>query len=938
MAPDIPSATYRLQFNNQFSFQDAKAILPYLASLGISHVYASPIFYAAPGSMHGYDVRDPNRLNPELGSQEDFDAYVEELHRLGMNQILDFVPNHMGVSEGENRYWADVLEHGPSSKYAVFFDIDWHPVKAELANRVLLPILGTQYGIALESGDLRLDFDGLSFHVLYYETKLPICLKTALPILQFARNRLSLGQEDPHLTEFQSILTAVKHLPNACETDTAFRLERARETEVCKQRLKKLLEASSEIRTALENAVQKWQVTRGDSNSCNALDQLLEAQSYRLSYWKVAGEEINYRRFFDINSLAAIRMELPEVFETTHRLITELLRSGKASGIRIDHVDGLADCEGYLRRLQQRYSAALGLPAEANALYLLVEKILTGHERLRSSWPVHGATGYEFANQVISVLIDPGAERMLTSTYEKFIGRRLYWEEEVYRSKMLASLVLMAGEINFLGHMLNQLTEKTRCFRDFTLNSLTSAIREVVACFPVYRSYMKPGEPVSEEDRKIIHKSISAARKLNPAIDRSIFEFLRDVVLAPTEEHRYVLDPFDRDRFITKFQQITGPLTAKGVEDTASYRYNRLLALNDVGGEPDQVGISVDHFHRANLERLQTFPHSLLATSTHDTKRSEDVRARLAVISARPLEWSRSVRRWSILNRKYKVELEGRLVPTENEEYLLYQTLIGAWPFEALHDPVPEEFRLRIRNYMLKVLREAKVNSNWIDPDEKHEAGVLAFIDSILSEEKSKRFLDTFRTTASDFAHLGAINSLSQTLLKLTVPGVPDIYQGTELWDLSLVDPDNRRPVDYAMRKNCLQSIEQADSAELMQNWRDGRIKLLLLSRMLRFRRERKQLFDQGKYEPVTVQGEYRNLVIAFRRCHEASQIVVATPRLSQDLGFPPLGDYWKDTALELNVRGNWRNIFTGQEIATKENLEMAVLFRDLPFAVLELV
>lgn len=934
---NIPSATYRLQFNKDFRFEHAREILPYLKSLGISHVYASPIFFAMPGSMHGYDVRDLNRLNPELGSEEDFELYVQALQEREIGQILDFVPNHMGVNEGENPFWMDVLEHGPSSRYAGFFDIDWQPIKPELANKVLLPVLGTQYGVALEAGHLKLHFDGSCFTVSYYETKFPICMRTSLPILQFARNRIALDSENENLAEYHSILTALKNMPPAADTDPTARVERARETTVTKRRLANLCGQCEEIRNAINHAVEKWQVVEGDTTTCDALDQLLTAQSYRLSYWRVAGEEINYRRFFDVNSLAAIRMELPEVFEATHKLVTELLRTGKATGLRIDHVDGLADCDAYLTRLQQRYCAVKGIPYEEKALFLLVEKILTGHEKLRQAWPVHGTTGYEFANQVISVLIDSSAERALTEIYQQFTGRYDRWEQIVYRSKGLVSVVSMAGEINYLGHMLNQLAQKTRCYRDFTLNALIFAIREVVACFPIYRTYMIPGEPISEEDRRMINKAISGARAMNPSMDRSIFEFLRDVVLVPTEQNQYVLNAVERGRFITKFQQVTGPLTAKGVEDTASYIFNRLVALNEVGGEPDEMGQSVEQFHRKNNERLASFPHSMLTTSTHDTKRSEDVRARIAAISERPLAWRQSVKKWRILNRQHKIEVDGRQAPDGNEEYLLYQTLVGSWPFEAVEQPITSDYVARIQNYMLKAMREAKVNSNWIEPHQRWEEAVKGFVHVILTDKRARRFRNIFRTAAAEFARLGAINSLSQTLLKLTVPGMPDVYQGTELWDLSLVDPDNRRPVDYSRRRGLLASLDSGrSSAELLEHWTDGRIKLFLTATTLRFRRENPALFAQGRYEPVAAQGEFKDHLVAFRRCTRDRQMVVCVPRLTDKLGFPPIGGCWKDTEIEVSGVGAWKDIFTSRKLDGTKAMPLSSLFAELPFALLE--
>lgn len=892
--------------------------MPYLSRLGISHVYASPFFRAAPGSMHGYDVCDHNELNPELGTREDFEAFSAELQAHGMGLIADFVPNHMGIERALNPWWRDVLENGPASPYARFFDIDWQPVKRELENKVLLPVLGDQYGAVLESDGLKLEYAAGEFLLCYGELTLPLAPRTTVPILQRSVELLA-----PAPAELESIINAIEHLPSRTETAPERVTVRMRERQIIRDRLARLARETPAVETAIAQAVAEY-CDPGDARRFDRLDALISAQPYRLSSWRVAGEEINYRRFFDVNTLAAIRMELPEVFDATHRLLFELIDAGHLTGVRIDHIDGLAQPREYLTRLRER---------GGDGLFLLVEKILGPEEKLRGDWPVEGTTGYEFANQLVQTLVSEPGVAQLAAAYEKFLGFRLDYREVMYRSKKLVMLSSMESEVNGLGHLLNRLSESSRWYRDFTLNALTVAVREVIACFPIYRTYLDPTQPPDESDARVISRAIALARKRNPARERTVFEFLR-ALLVPAKDNPHPVDEELRRAFVLKFQQCTGPITAKGVEDTTFYVFNRLVALNEVGGEPDAPGASLEHFHRQNAARRAEFPHCLLATSTHDTKRSEDVRARIAALSEMPEEWTRAVRRWQTMNRKHRAEIDGEAAPDANEEYLLYQTLIGAWPMEGLSDENRESFTARIQDYMEKALHEAKVNSSWLEPNAAWDEAVRKFIAAILAGG-GNRFPHSIVPLAERVAQLGAVNSLTQTVLKLTSPGVPDFYQGSELWDLSLVDPDNRRPVDYATRRERLERLDSCPPRELLEHWRDGRIKMWTIHRLLSVRREYPALFAEGDYTAIAAAGSCADKVIAFERGTAEAAVLVVVPRLTAELGFPPIGAAWADTKLTATMSaGEWRDIFTGR-VHSGSEFALAELLAELPFAVL---
>jgi len=941
--PRIPTSTYRLQFNRQFTFAQAREIVPYLNALGISDCYASPYFQARAESLHGYDITDHNKLNAAIGSRAEYDAWIADLHAHGMGQIVDFVPNHMGIGEPLNQWWMDVLENGPNSLYAPYFDIQWKPLKSDLQDKVLLPILGDQYGRVLERGELQVHFDAGAFFLRYYDHEFPIAPGTYRHILELALEKLAPFKSEDFYAEFQSIITALEYLPRRTETSPERIAERTREKEIIKRRLERRCQDAPQVQVAVAQAVTQINGTLGEPRSFDALDLLLNDQSYRLAFWRVAAEEINYRRFFDVNDLAAIRMELPEVFDATHRLLLELIGAGAVTGVRVDHPDGLYLPKEYFEKLQRRCAAALGisLPEDGRAIYLLVEKILSGNETLPKDWPIHGTTGYEFGKLVAGLLVDASSEQAITKTFQRFIGHSMHFGHLVYAKKRLVMRQSVANDVNVLGDMLDRLSEKNRWFRDFTLEALARAVRETIACFPVYRTYITPGQPVSEEDRAIIERAVIAAKRRNPALEESVFNFLRDILLFRFPEN---LDDEAREahaHFVLKFQQSTGPIMAKGLEDTAFYIYNRLAALNEVGGEPQHFGFSVDEFHQGNLERQRDWPATLLATSTHDTKRSEDVRARMVAISEVPQLWRSTLQRSRVINRRWKRILDDAAAPDANEEHLFYQTLLGTWPMDAAgqaEETVGPEYIGRIQAYMAKALKEAKMNTSWIQPNEQWDGAMNEFVARVLDPSPKNKFPPSFLPIAEEIARLGAINSLAQIALKLTVPGVPDIYQGNEIWDFSLVDPDNRRPVDYKRRGEMLDSLTGATPEELLQNWPDGRIKLFLTQRLLRFRRDHAALFQHGKYLPINASGTFAECCVAFVREHEGEWIGIVVPRFSSRVGFPPIGEKWKDTIVALPEslsHAGAKEMFTGRDLpANDAGIRVSEAMASLPFAV----
>lgn len=958
----VPRATYRLQLHREFGFRQAADLVPYLQELGISHCYTSPYLKARPGSTHGYDIVDHGALNPELGSRADFDHFVRELARRGMGHILDLVPNHMGVMGSDNAWWLDVLENGEASEYAGFFDIEWNPVKEYLRGKVLLPTLGSPYGAALENGEIELVFDPEegSFSTWYGPHRFPIDPREYPRVLGWRLEQLeaAVGPESPELHEFQSLVTAFGHLPGRWQTAEARRSERLRDKEVHKRHLARLCAESQDVARFVSRNVAEFNGTPGVPSSFDRLHDLLEHQAYRLAYWRVAADEINYRRFFDINDLAALSMENEDVFDRTHGLVLGLIGAGKLHGLRIDHPDGLYDPEAYFLRLRERIDAlAREPPGDApegaegepeRRFYVVAEKILEAGEAL-PDWPVQGTTGYDFANLVNGLFVWPEAEPALDGFYRSFRGFPESFDELLYQSRRLILRVALTAELTVLANRLSRIAEADRRTRDYSLIGLRDALREVISCFPVYRTYIS-GRGVAERDAAYIQAAVDEAKLRSSVGDLSVFDFIRDVLLmvqAEGKSERYREQVLS---FAMKFQQVTGPTMAKGMEDTAFYRYQRLLSLNEVGGDPRRFAVSVEEFHARNQERAERWPQALLSTSTHDTKRSEDVRARINILSEIPDEWMAAVRRWSALNRSLKVPVNGRLAPSYNDEYFIYQTLVGSWPLGEPDGRALAEYRGRLEAYFIKALREAKLFSSWLNPNEAYERAVANFLAGLLDASDGAGFLRDFLAFRAPLSRPGFINSLAQLVLKLTVPGVPDLYQGNELWDFSLVDPDNRRPVDYRRRRALLQEIRGWDGydadrlaeclARMTGSMEDGRIKLYATREVLKLRRREPELFRDGDYRGLKVVGEKAGHVCAFARWFGGRTVLVLVPRWTRRLlgAEDSLGEaaVWAGTRVVLpgEFAGRYRNVFTRERVELGEEVGVEGVLRRFPVGV----
>lgn len=965
----IPAGTYRLQFSRDFTFHDAAAILPYLQQLGITDIYASPIFLAVPGSLHGYDICDHSLVNPELGGEAGLNELAEALRARDMGLMLDFVPNHMAAHPSANVWWKDVLENGPSSPYALYFDIDWDPVKPELKDKILLPILGDQYGQVLERGELRLEYEEGLFCLAYFEHRLPVNPRQAVKILKWNMERLrgALGEENPDLREFLSIQTALNNLPSYTERDPERIEERRREKEVCRNRLDRLASENSRILEHIRGNLRIFNGEPGNRASFDLLHEVLEVQAYRLAYWKTALYEINYRRFFDINGLAGLRQEYEPAFARSHAALLRFIREGKITGLRLDHIDGLYDPAAYLAKLQAHIAAArsggsetAGTPETPAAVkpefYVVVEKILSLGETLPAHWATHGTSGYDFLNDLNGIFIEARNALDMKKIYSRFIRESPVLPDIMYQSKFAIMVDSMTSELSVLTHALNRLSELDRRTRDFTLESLRRAIREVVAVFPIYRTYVT-SDGWKENDEKVIDAALAKTRSQHPTMEPTILDFLRANLLPAGKDKADEHFP-QRLEFAMKLQQYTAPVQAKGLEDTAFYRYNLLLSLNEVGGEPQRFGRSLNEFHQANLRRRESHPLAMLTTSTHDTKRGEDARMRLNVLSELAGEWRRHLREWSALNKSLKSQIAGAWVPDRNEEYFIYQTLLGVWPAGWEGEEAPAELTPRLRQYLLKAVREAKIHTSWIHNNAPYEEAVLRFADQLLAGPRSKRFLRTFLPFQRRIAFFGMLNSLAQTALKIAAPGVPDTYQGTEYWDLSLADPDNRRPVDFTARRAALETLElQAKASpeeirsglrELFDCWPDARIKLWVTARALRLRRERKELFLLGDYHPVTAEGEWNAFTAGFCRSHWNQHCIVLVPRRVCSLtggreNVPPLGEeVWRDGRVVLPAAcagRSFRNIFTGAVLRETPglpgSLALAEIFSDWPVALL---
>ena len=877
MSGPEPRSTYRVQLTPSFGFDAAAAIAEYLRDLGVTHFYASPYLQAAPGSTHGYDVVDHHRANEELGGAAGHERLCAALGRAGLGQVLDIVPNHMAIGVRGNAWWWDVLENGPSSVYASYFDVAWDPPEAKLRNTVLLPILGDHYGRVLEAGDLKLVRDGGAFEIHYFDNAVPVAPRSLDTLL------LAAAEKVPDVPELESLAVAFGKLPPAWATDTESVRERHRDKEVLKGRLAALVDERPEVAGAVD------EVVAAVNADVDALDALLDRQNYRLAFWRTAGQELDYRRFFDINTLIGLRTEDPAVFEDTHSLVLDWVRRGVVDGLRVDHPDGLRNPTGYLRRLHEGTGGG----------WVVVEKILEPGERLAPSWRglTAGTTGYDFLNRVGGLLVDPAGEAPLTALYQSLTGVEASYDELVLANKRRVLDEALAADLSRLTEVFVAVCERHRRYRDYTRAELRAVLREAVAAFPVYRTYITPGAPVSEADVAHVTDAVTAAaeRVADAAGDlERLLRFLRDLLLQPVAGGA-------EEELIARFQQLTGPVMAKGVEDTTFYVFNRLVSLNEVGGHPGSFGASVDDFHAAMAEAQAQWPAAMLASSTHDTKRSEDVRARLALLSQTPHEWAAAVRRW----------MERRPGPDRNTEYLFWQSFVGAWPWGAE----------RAVAYMEKATKEAKTRTSWTAPDPAFDAAVASWVREVFADGEVLADVEAF---VRPLVAPGRVSSLAQALVKLTAPGVPDTYQGCELWDLSLVDPDNRRPVDFGLRQQLLAQLDAdggagaaaaaALDADLADPAEPGLPKLLVTSRALRLRRDRPDLFTD--YQPVPAPSS----VVAFCR---GGAVTVAPLRMQYGEG-------------EVDLPGGaWGNVFTGEEYGGGP-VPVGVLLARFPVALLE--
>ena len=900
----IPRALYRLQFHSGFGFDAATAIVPYLQRLGVSHVYASSYLKARAGSTHGYDVVDHAALNPELGDGEAFARLLAALRAHGIGQVLDFVPNHMGIGGADNHYWLDVMEWGQNSAFAGWFDIDWYPMRGTAAGKLLVPFLGESYGAALAHGQLRLTFDAPSgsFSVRAHDAHV-------LPISPLSYSMiLAVGAE------------ALRDLADAFADLPRWYPQMSGRAGELKAELASRAASDGAFAEAVAAAVAQFTGEPDNVASWHRLNSLIETQHWRPAHARVAADEINYRRFFNISDLAGLRVELPEVFDHAHRLVLALVRDGTLSGLRIDHIDGLLEPTAYLRHLGER----AGQP-----FHIWVEKILGRDEDLPAEWPVEGTTGYEFVNLILNLMVDRAGVEAFTHSYQDFTGEKRSFAEIVYACKRRIMEDEMAAELHALARAAAAIARQDPRTVDLSENLLRRALEEYVACLPLYRTYIDTRGRPAEHDRARIAATIETARRGRPALGAEIFDFLHALLNTDLASQRQVPEQRVAIRlFAARVQQFSGPVMAKGLEDTAFYQYNRFVALNEVGGSPDMFGTSVADFHAATLHRAQHWPHTMLGTATHDTKRGEDTRARLAALSEFAGEWDGLVRNWSGL-----LQEQTDQAPDRNDEYLIYQLLLGAWPSELLGDAAfapgaLDAFAARVRNAITKSMREAKVHTTWGLPNPGYEAPTLAFVDRALDPARSKTFLEAFLPFVERLAARGARNSVLQAALKLTLPGVPDIYQGTDLWDLNLVDPDNRRPVDFSQREDALATVAHEIASgrtdamsRYAENWRDGRVKLATLHILLDFRRQYPELLERGTYEPLAAAGKRSEQVCAFARRHEQSVLIVIGTLGPSDKAADPRGA-GAMVILPEDLGGRvWHDLLTGRQVKSPNGL-----------------
>lgn len=933
-AQRIPRATYRVQLHPGFTFADLERRIPFLAKLGISDCYCSPILQASPGSTHGYDVADYRHLNPELGGEKAFLACSAALEQHGMGVLVDFVPNHMGISGPFNAWWMNVLENGLHSPYAKFFDVHWRTSEAGGRSHILVPILEDHYGVILEKGALKLRYRDGSLRVVSGETELPLNAAAYSAVL--ARLAPDPAVPEKARAELEKLLRAFHRLAPAAGAWAA-NPDVPVQQQALKERLAKIVRKEPAVAARLESHLQALSGEAGQSGSFDALDAILAAQSFRISRWKTGIYAINYRRFFAVDTLVGLRMENPEVFSESHALLGMLIKERKITGLRIDHIDGLWDPRQYLEQLQAlRPAPPEGQPDAP--LFVVVEKILERGEDLNPVWAAHGTTGYEFITACAGLLTRAESRDDFDRIYREFSGETTGYGDLVYEKKRLILSEMFINTLTELTGGLVTLLVADRHWRDLTRAEVAMALREIAACFPVYRTYRRLGETASDADRRWVDKAYQEAVRRNPRFDVTTMGILRDVLTGayPPKD-----SPEDRRnaiaRWVLSFQQYTGAIMAKSVEDTAFYLYNRLIALNEVGGDPAEFGLSIEEFHATNRERRRQTPHSLIASSTHDSKLSEDVRARLYVLSEIPEEWQAWLAEWRTLNAPHKTRLDGHDAPDANEEYRLYQAILGAWPIGA--ERVDDAFRERIRGYFRKAVNEAKLNTTWTEPNEAWLTAGDKFIDQILSPEIGAAFLASFVPKAARLAHLGMVNSLVQLTVKLTSPGVPDFYQGNEVWDFSLVDPDNRRPVDFAAHERLLDEVAAKEPRELVFHWQDGGIKLRLTRDLLQFRKEHADLLANGDYEPVELTGAHAAHAVAYRRQLGNDRLLVVLARQTAKIGCPPVGLVWAETALALPgdwaTGGEWRDVVSGRTFAAAESLPLAEVLRQVPVAVL---
>jgi len=949
----IPSATYRLQLNKHFRFTDACKILDYLNDLGISDVYVSPVLGSRKGSGHGYDVTDPTRINPELGSEEDFGTFQNELQKRGMGLLLDIVPNHMAASM-ENAWWMDVLENGAQSAYAAYFDIDWHPATRSLDGKILLPVLGRPFGEVLDSGELKLTFQDGKFYFQYFDSFFPLSPGTYWGILHYRIDewKQRLGEDSPAYHEYSGIVASFLPLSNADRRSGETAGDRRLRFEAARDRLWALVKSNQEIASFVAENIRAFNGSEGDPGSLGTLQRLLAEQHYKLAYWQNVNESINYRRFFTIADLVGVRVEDPVVFEAMHAHLLRLISRGPFMGLRVDHIDGLRDPLAYLNRLQERLRPA-DHPASSVA-YLVVEKILARGEYLPTDWPACGTTGYDYLNQANGVFVNPEGGVRLKQIYADFIGREQNFVDVLYQKKKLVMNTLLGVEMRSLGRQLVELASQDRYARELSRGQLVEALIEVTASLSIYRTYIRNME-VSEGAMKYIGEALLEARRRAAHLPSACFDFLEETLLLKNLPHVLSDQREARLAFVVRWQQFTGPIVAKGMEDTALYVYHPLVSLNEVGGAPEPRDVSSrEEFFRFLKVRGQNWPHTLNATTTHDTKRSEGVRARINVLSEMPEAWQSHLQLWAKLNAKHKEEVDGRPAPDPNEEYFLYQTLLGVWPLER---GSCETLVVRLQAYLVKAMREAMVHTRWTRPNQRHEEVLQQFVARILSPA-AEDFLRDFRPFQREIASYGMVNSLAQMLLKIVSPGVADFYQGSELWDLRLVDPDNRGPVDFERRialQEQLARDETADATGLMRNmvehWHDGRIKLFLVRKAIRFRRENSALFQEGEFLPLETQGECQQNVVCFMRRRNGNKVVVAVPRWLSQVASSGRGQRdWRDTEVVLPADSSvqWRSIVTGHDVMAhqelggqsraRQSLKVSDLFEDFPVAFLRSV